>query len=219
MGNVLVFCAHADDEIGCSGAIQHLAIKHKIYVATCTDGVGARGYDPIAVERRNEHHQNALGLLGAIALEKRWWGNFLDNQMDMVSLLEVAKWAESILHEFEPEIILTHHIGDLNVDHQVVAKATTVALRPGCFPSVKKIYAYEVPSSTEWGSGFMPNTFTSLTEKQVKLKIASACEYKDEMRTYPHPRSPEALLVRAQYWGVVSGLPYAEPLLVLRNVL
>jgi LmbE family N-acetylglucosaminyl deacetylase len=43
---------------------------------------------------------------------------------------------------------------------------------------------------------------------QAKLDAVSC--YVSETRKAPHPRSPEALLARAAYWGSVVGLDYAE---------
>ncbi len=43
--------------------------------------------------------------------------------------------------------------------------------------------------------------------------------YEFEKRVFPHPRSPEALRIQAERWGIVVGVKYAEAFQVIRNIL
>jgi len=43
--------------------------------------------------------------------------------------------------------------------------------------------------------------------------------YEFERRPYPHPRSPEALTIQAQRWGIAVGCEYAEAFCVVRSVI
>ena len=43
--------------------------------------------------------------------------------------------------------------------------------------------------------------------------------YEFEKRAYPHPRSPEALKIQAQRWGVAIGKPFAEAFMVIRQII
>ena len=52
-----------------------------------------------------------------------------DNQLDTVPLLKIVKKIEKIL-SFKPDTIFTHFDNDLNIDHQIVNKATITACRP-----------------------------------------------------------------------------------------
>ena len=40
-----------------------------------------------------------------------------------LSGLAVVKKVERAIEKYRPEIIYTHHFGDLNIDHQITAKA------------------------------------------------------------------------------------------------
>jgi hypothetical protein len=42
--------------------------------------------------------------------------------------------------------------------------------------------------------------------------------YEFEKRAYPHPRSPEALRIQAQRWGIVVGKEYAEAFQLIRSI-
>jgi hypothetical protein len=42
--------------------------------------------------------------------------------------------------------------------------------------------------------------------------------YEFEKRAYPHPRSPEALKIQAQRWGVAVGKEFAEAFMLIRSI-
>ena len=111
--------------------------------------------------------------------------------------LEVVKVVEEPGERLRPEVIYTHHPGDLNVDHGVVHRAVLTATRPLPGLSVREIYAFEVPSSTEWAFQrlepvFRANVFVDITAT-LETKVAALACYEGEGRPFPHPRSPEAL--------------------------
>jgi hypothetical protein len=65
---------------------------------------------------------------------------------------------------------------------------------------------------------FLPNFFLAVTQEDVAAKIAGMEAYEFEKRTYPHPRSPEALHILAQRWGIVIGQPFAEAFMLIRHI-
>ena len=49
--------------------------------------------------------------------------------------------------------------------------------------------------------------------------IIRCIEYWDiEKRKYPHPRSPEALKILAQRWGIANGCYHAEAFCLIRSL-
>jgi LmbE family N-acetylglucosaminyl deacetylase len=131
-----------------------------------------------------------------------------------VPLIDVVKIIEGLVEELQPQMVFTQHGGDLNVDHVVVFRATLTAVRPLANRSVKRLYAYEVASSTEWAFQqfspvFQPSLFLDISQT-LDLKIKAMEIYEGEIRAFPHPRSPEALHATALRWGSVAGLPAAE---------
>ena len=64
---------------------------------------------------------------------------------------------------------------------------------------------------------FVPNVFVDIKD-EISPKIEAMKKYPSECRTYPHPRSPEALRVHANYWGPTVGLEYAEPFKLIRKM-
>jgi hypothetical protein len=53
---------------------------------------------------------------------------------------------------------------------------------------------------------------------QIEQDIKGMKSYEFEKRLYPHPRSPEALKIQAQRWGVAIGGEYAEAFSIIRSI-
>lgn len=217
---VLAFVAHPDDEVlGAGGTLaRHAQRGDEVHIAFLTDGVGARGAENAATKRRADAAKQAAGHLGA--REPRFLG-FPDNRLDGVALLDVVKAVEAIVNDVEPHTIYTHHAGDLNIDHVICHRAVMTACRPLPGSSVRRIFAMEVVSSTEWapeGSGaFIPSRFVDISATLATKQRALAA-YAEEMRAFPHPRSQEAIKALEQWRGAAAGLSCAEAFMVLRDI-
>ena len=125
--------------------------------------------------------------------------------------------------DFKPEIIFTHHGGDVNIDHQRTFEAVITACRPMAGEAVKTIITFETMSGTEWRASsdpkqFIPNLFFKISEQALAVKIKAMESYEFERRPYPHPRSPEALRIRSQMWGIANGIEHAEAFQVIRSI-
>ena len=143
-----------------------------------------------------------------------------DNRLDSVPLLDVIKPIEAIVEAVAPEIVYTHHAGDLNVDHRIVHQAAVTACRPLPGSSVRAIYAFETVSSTEWQSGgdpFRPRRWVDI-EPFLESKRRALEAYAAEMRPFPHARSFEAIDALARARGAAAGLRAAECFTVVREV-
>ncbi|MDD5136210.1 MAG: PIG-L family deacetylase, partial [Candidatus Omnitrophica bacterium] len=121
--------------------------------------------------------------------------------------------------DIRPDIVYTHHYGDLNIDHRIAYKAVLTACRPVNGGSAREIYSFETPSSTEWNypNVFNPNVFIDITRTFSK-KIEAIKHYKVELRGSPHPRSIESIDAIAKKWGSVSGLGCAEAFEAIRII-
>lgn len=226
---ILVVVAHPDDELLGLGATMHRLIhRHNCTtrVVILGEGITSRSEtrDPdkwaleLSVHRKNIHDaQLAIGYHSVGVYD------FPDNRFDTVALLDIIKVVETEKAEFEPEVIFTHHGGDVNVDHQRTFEAVITACRPMAHENINTIITFETPSGTEWRSPtdprhFLPNLFFSVTEKELKAKIKGMESYEFERREYPHPRSPKALRIQAQRWGVTIGREYAEAFMLVRGI-
>jgi N-acetylglucosamine malate deacetylase 1 len=217
---MLVIAAHPDDEVlGCGGYMARFSAEHDVYTAIVTEGCSAQ-YNNRAYKKNIEKKKNAAieanQILGG---EKVFFGNFPDMKLDIVKHIEINKFLEDTIKEITPDIILTHHPGDVNIDHQLVYKSTMVACRPAN-NHPPDILLYETPSATEWQSYdsnniFIPNVFVDITNT-IDLKIKAFNCYDIEMREEPHPRSEYGIRSYASFRGLASGLRAAEGFRLLR---
>jgi LmbE family N-acetylglucosaminyl deacetylase len=222
--SALVVAAHPDDEaLGCGGTIARLASEGaEVHLLFLADGVGARGGegpDPDSLADRRRMGDEAARIMGAQAPV---YLDFPDNRLDGVDLLDVVAEVERVVRTIRPELVITHFAGDLNVDHRIAAQAVLTAFRPTPGQSVRSIYSFEVPSSTEWafgaaGQAFQPNLFVDISAT-LQAKLAALDAYGEEMRAFPHPRSAQAVKALAQYRGASAGVDAAEAFLLLRMV-
>lgn len=223
---ILVVAAHPDDEVlGCGGTMARLAQEgHQLAVAILGEGVTSRH------RHRDQADETELAAVKASAhqaaqhlgIEHLWLHDFPDNRFDTVALLEIVKHIEEILDRFAPEVIYTHHGGDLNVDHRLVHQAVLTAARPLPGQRVREILAFEVPSSTEWSfhglaPAFRANVFVDIS-RTLELKLQAIALYQGEVRPFPHPRSPESITALARRWGSVVGCAAAEAFELVRAI-
>ncbi|MFP4453941.1 MAG: PIG-L deacetylase family protein [Desulfobacterales bacterium] len=223
MKTILVIAAHPDDEaLGCGGTMARLAQEGKaVHVAFVADGVGSRKPnglpDPETLAARQMVAANACTVLGA---QTPGFGDFPDNRLDTVPLLEVVQHIEALISTCRPDTILTHHCGDLNIDHQLVHRAVVTACRPQIKCPVTTLLFFETPSSTEWqtpgtGPAFAPNWFVNITDTLDSKTQAVQC-YESELRPWPHPRSVQGIEHLARWRGATVGVDAAEAFILGR---
>jgi N-acetylglucosamine malate deacetylase 1 len=218
---VLAVVAHPDDEVlGAGGTLaRHAAKGDAVHILFLADGVGARGDDKAALERRVKAARFAASALGA--REPEFLG-LPDNRLDRLELLDIVQPVEKIIRKIVPQTIYTHHAGDLNIDHVICQRAVLTACRPLPGAAVLRIYAMEVASSTEWSPPdpeniFVPTHFVDISDSLAAKRRALEA-YAEEMRPFPHARSYEAVEALATWRGASAGLRAAEAFMVVREI-
>jgi N-acetylglucosamine malate deacetylase 1 len=217
MEKILVVSAHPDDEtLGLGGTIKlHSLSGSNVYVLNFADGESARKKSMKNILKRKKEGKKAAAILG---IKETKFLDYEDQKLDTIPILELSKHIESAIKKWNPSIIYTHFWGDVNQDHRVLFEATIIAARPTPNSKIKKIICYETPSSTEWGyQQFNPNYFIDIS-KVKKIKIKAFQQYKDEIKSFPHPRAEEAIMNRSKYWGSSVGIKNAEAFFILRDI-
>ena len=220
--NILVVVSHTDDEtIGMGGTISnHVKDGDKVFAISMTDGVSSRGaINEIEANKRAAAAERASNILGFEWLQG---GNFLDNEMDKNSLIEVVKFIENAKNISKPDIVYTHSASDLNIDHRIVSEAVLTAFRPQPNETCKEIRVFEVSSATDYGhksvtSTFYPNLYIDISNTWNK-KLLALKEYAVEMRDYPHTRSLEGIENLSKLRGNQVGLHQAEAFEIIRKI-
>lgn len=114
------------------------------------------------------------------------------------------------------------HYGDMQKDHQMVADAAMVAVRPKYFPQVKRVYAYETLSETGWNAPsvaneFIPNVWIDISDV-LEDKLKALSYYTLQISDYPDPRSVEAVRALAMYRGSQMFYKAAEAFQLIREL-
>ena len=217
LDRILLVCAHADDEVlGAGGTLaRHDMMGDAVRMLIVADCRTAR--DPEAEPALAPAALQAAQVLGAEVRFLGWHGM----RLDAGHLLPLIQGIEAELAAFRPSVVYTHHAHDLNSDHQAVSRAVMVATRPFLVCRPTRVLHFEVPSSTGWETPptFAPNAFVELSKSMLAKKLEAMACYAQELRPAPHPRSFEALRARASYWGQQCGCRYAEPFMLMREVL
>jgi LmbE family N-acetylglucosaminyl deacetylase len=221
MTRILVIAAHPDDELlGLGGTVaRHAAAGDDVCTLIVSEGASSR-YGFGAVEDLRTAARAAAAVLGTRDL--RFLG-MKDQYLDELPIIEVTRPIELLVRELRPDIVYTHHWGDLNRDHRVVSEAVMVACRPVGDDYPHRLLCFETPSSSEWSStdlslAFVPNYFVDISAT-VDKKLQSMSCYPSELRPHPHPRALDSLRTRAAYWGQIVGKAYAEPFVLVREVI
>lgn len=216
---ILIVAAHTDDEaLGCGGAMaRHATEGDTVHTVFLADGVSSRqdGYDG-ALDERQQAAEAAQRILGVSSTS---YLGLPDNRLDSLALLDIVQPLEAVIERLKPEIIYTHHYGDLNVDHRRTHEAVMTACRPLPGSAVKEILTFEVMSSTEWNSTgrapFLPTLYVDISDhRDTKQKALEA--YALEMRTAPHSRNVEHMTYLAKHHGHCIGVEAAEAFMVMR---
>ena len=213
--NYLFVVAHPDDEVlGAGATIEKLVSQgHKVAVAIMSGHAAARKNlsDTLA-----EDEANAMKIMG---VDKVYHADFPNIKMNTVPHLDLVKFIESCIDDWKAEAIFTHHPSDVNIDHQETSNAAIAACRlfqrTDNVPKLRMFAYMEVLSSTEWSlnsaeNRFTPNYFVEVGIEGIQSKIEALNAYTGVMRSYPHPRSKEAIEGLAAYRGAQSSCVYAE---------
>ncbi|QOD62081.1 PIG-L family deacetylase [Polaribacter haliotis] len=226
---IMIVVAHPDDELlGLGGTMNRLINQENVitHVIILGEGITSRSNIRDTEKWKKElsiHRENIKQAQKSIGYHSVSIFDFPDNRFDTVGLLDIIKVIETEKKKFKPDVIFTHHGGDVNIDHQRTFEAVVTSCRPMENEKVKLIITFETPSGTEWRASsdpkhFIPNLFFSISAENLESKIKGMESYEFEKRKFPHPRSPKALKIQAQRWGVAIGEELAEAFQIIRYI-
>jgi LmbE family N-acetylglucosaminyl deacetylase len=220
--SVLVVAAHPDDEaLGCGGTLARLASRGaNICVLLLGEGPTARSG---GAEVKRGATTSALAAATVLGIRDVRFAALPDNRFDSVPLLDLCQKIEAVGREIDPDLVLTHHAGDLNIDHGLAARAALTAFRPLPGSKNRCVLGFEILSSTEYnppglGPAFQPNLYVDITD-HLGAKQKALETYGSEMRPWPHPRSHEAVEHLARLRGSHCGCKAAEAFILYRTII
>lgn len=212
----LFVVAHPDDEVlGAGGMINELVRKNqKVKVCfMCSDAEARKTNQNIKSIR--DQAISSLKILG-LSEDDIVFGTFPNIKMNTVPHLDLVKFIESTIIEYEPDVVITHYPDDLNSDHKITSECCDEAIRyfqrNNSNISIKRYMYMEVLSSTDWviGKSFTPNFFYEIGIDSLENKIKALKEYDSALRDFPHSRSKENIQALATIRGCQCGQKYSE---------
>ena len=221
--SILVIASHPDDEaIGCGASIaRHIDEGDKVCIITLTNGVNSR--DDVQTKDAQERNEAAINSINSLGAKWIGSGDFPDNKMDSIPLIDVVKFIESFKESFYPDIIYVHSPTDLNIDHRIAASATLTAYRPQPNEKYSEIRFFEISSSTDYTvkqleDSFEPNLYINI-DNYWENKLKALKFYDMEMHPDPHSRSYKKIKSLAEFRGAQSGMKLAEAFQVVRRII
>ena len=198
--------------------IKHIMAGNEVYVCIVT-----KGSRPLfSLELIEQGRTEARLCHRRLGIKKTFFLDFPAAMMEKAERYEINDKILKVIKDVAPDEVYIPHWGDMQKDHQIVAEACMVALRPKYEPKVKKIYGYETMSETAWNAPniqneFIPNAFVDISEELDK-KLLALSMYQSQMNRFPDARSVEAVEALAKYRGALMHVSAAEAFMVLREI-
>lgn len=216
---VLIISAHPDDEtIGAGGTIaRHIANGDQVYWCVVTEG-----YTPTwPQEILDAARQQVFDVKELYGITEVFFLGFPTVRLNTVPYMELSSAIQKVVDKVQPEVVYTTPGTDLNQDHRIVFDCTLVATRPvpGC--AVRRVLAYEIATTTRYGGssgrgGFIPSVYSDISG-YMETKLSAMNLYETEIRSYPHPRSPEGIKILCRERGLAVGVEAAECFYLVRE--
>lgn len=204
---------------------RHVALGHSVSVLIVAEGISSRHRSTSNAQLQSqlsELRDTAKRANQGLGVSEVTFLGMPDNRLDSVDRLDVIQAVEMFLDTVRADTVYTHHGGDLNIDHRIVFESALTATRPQPGSMVRRLFSFEIPSSSEWQSPvlappFQPNWFVDISETLEK-KMSALELYHAEMRPWPHARSLQAVRHLAGWRGAGSGCQAAEAFVLVRNL-
>lgn len=221
MRTVLVVAPHPDDEsLGCGGTLlRHIAEGDSVHWIIVTTMTVSQGFSEDRIATRNAEIDSVASAYGFSQVHRI---GLPTTRLDTLAVGDLVGAIGKVFHAIRPDTVYLPYRNDVHSDHVAVFDATTSCCKNFRHPSVKRVYAYETLSETEFGlrpddPGFRPNLFIDISDR-VERKIQILNLYAGEMGDFPFPRSEECVRAQAVLRGSQAGVHAAEAFMVLREI-
>lgn len=224
MKKVLVIAPHADDEVlGCGATIYKLSKEGKeVYVLIATNAsVGAP--ELFAADLIRQVRSEALNAHKILGVKETVFLELPAPVLDQYPRYKMSNEIAAVIRRFAVDTVFIPHRGDCHKDHEIIHECAMVACRPLASCMVKRVYAYETLSETEWGEPiaadfFIPVKYNTFTAEELVVKLEAMSCFKSQLYPFPASRSLEAIEALAKYRGCTVSSERAEAFEVLREI-
>ena len=224
MSKILVIAPHADDEVlGCGATMAKACAKgDEVFVLICTNAsVGAP--ELFSAELIKQIRSEAVAAHRLIGIKETFFLDFPAPALDQHPRYKMSNEISTIIRKIGADTVYIPHRGDCHKDHAIIHECAMVACRPLANCSVKRVYAYETLSETEWGEPiaadfFVPVKYITFTNEEFQKKLDAMSCFKSQLYPFPASRSLEAIEALAKYRGCTVSAERAEAFEVLRDI-
>lgn len=218
--NVLVIAPHPDDEVlGCGGVMaKRASAGDEVWVCIVSEGKQPMYSEKFIINEENEMKDahKKLGVAHCITLR------FPTALLDTIPQHEINDKLSEVVDMVRPDEVYIPHHGDVHRDHQIVADASMVALRPNREHKTGRILAYETVSETDWNisnqqNAFIPNVYEDINGYMLD-KVEAMRAYRSQLQEEPEARSISSIVSLATHRGNTVGMECAEAFMLIREV-
>lgn len=221
MSTVLVVAPHPDDEsLGCGGTLlRHIDEGDSTHWLIVTKMTVSQGFSEDRVAARSTEIDAVASSYGFAGVHRV---GLPSTGLDTLPISELIGAIGKVFQSVLPDTVYLPYRNDAHSDHSVVFDATVPCCKSFRYPSVKRVYAFETLSETEFGlrpedPGFRPNLFVDISDRlDRKLQILKL--YAGEIGSFPFPRSEECVRAQAMLRGSQAGFSAAEAFMVLKEI-
>lgn len=215
---ILIVGAHPDDEVLGAGAVAHRAasLGHHVgvLILNSQDDTRYKG----ARQKIQDDFKESCRIIGVSSAKLL---GYKDSEFHNAPHRSMVQDIESAIVKEKPNIVITHHPADINLDHQYCSRAVQEAVRytqRGRYDTDFSIDVFcymEVLSSSDWYSDrglhpFIPDTFFKVDSDDIEAQIKALEVYDNVLRPMPFPRSKENIRATAIHRGAQCGYPTAQ---------
>lgn len=221
MSTILVVAPHPDDEsLGCGGTLlRHVDEGDSVHWLVVTTMTAAQGFSAERIAARQKEIDAVAAVYPFAGVHR---AELPTTRLDTLPVGDLVGAIGKVFQAVKPDTVYLPYRNDAHSDHAAVFDATAACCKSFRHPSVKRVYAYETLSETEFGlrpddPGFRPNLFVDIGDRlERKLKILHM--YAGEMGAFPFPRSEECVRAQAALRGSLAGVRAAEAFMVLKEI-
>ena len=205
MENILVLCAHPDDEVfGIGGTIaKYVREGRKVTTVVFSYGEMAMPWlKPEEVRKiRKKETLEASKILGT----KTFFLGLKEGKIDKMSRKK-RDFVESLVKKLSPSKIFTHAPDDPHFDHRAVHVVVMDMLKSIGFKG--DIYLFDVWNILTLKKRHVPKLYVNIT-KEFKLKLEATKKFETQKIQGRWPLIP-AIIIRALFFGFLNHCRYAE---------
>lgn len=218
---MLVVAPHPDDEtLGCGGTLLRYGDDQaELHWLIATTIEGSEMFPADRIASREEEISQVAECYGFAQIHRT---GFPTTRLDTIPAGDLIAAFSQVVQDVKPTTVYLPFRSDVHSDHAAVFDAVVAATKSFRAPFVKRIYAYETLSETEFSlrtdePGFRPNLFVDVSQ-HLNRKIEIMRLFKGEMGEFPFPRSESAMTAQANLRGSQASCDAAEAFMTLKEI-